>query len=305
MTKRPSTKLAASILNQLRRLARERGDDMQFVLLRHVNERLLYRLAQSDYVDSFVLKGAALFTLWTGGPHRATRDIDLLGFGDASEIRVRDVFRTILSLDVVEDGVTFDLSTMMVSSIREQQEYDGVRIAVTAYLATARVRVQVDVGFGDAITPQALSVDFPTLLNLPAPHLRVYPRETVVAEKLEAMVLLGSANSRMKDFYDVARLARDFSFDGGELARALCATFERRGTQIPQTPPVALTDDFAEDPLKRSQWSGFTRKANVTDLPTLAEAVEEVRRFLAEPLESLARGERFVGTWSPGGPWRS
>jgi predicted nucleotidyltransferase component of viral defense system len=305
MTKRTPTKFAASILNQLRKLARERGDDLQLVLLRHVNERLLYRLAQSAYADAFVLKGAALFTLWNGQPHRATRDIDLLGFGEASEAHLRDVFTAVLSLEVVEDGVEFDLSTIVVSGIREDQDYGGVRVVVTAYLATARVRVQVDVGFGDAITPQALAVDFPTLLDLPAPHLRMYPRETVVAEKLEAMVQLGSDNSRMKDFYDIACLARDFGFDGELLARALRATFECRGTPLPLTAPVGLTDGFAEHPLKRSQWSGFTRKANVADFATLSEAVNAVRAFVASPLQSVARGDAFGGTWNAGGPWLS
>jgi hypothetical protein len=193
---------------------------------------------------------------------------------------------------------------MEVSSMREEQDYGPVRVVLTAYLATTRVRVQVDVGFGDAITPQAIAVDFPTLLDLPAPHLRVYPRETVVAEKLEAMVQLGRDNSRMKDFYDVAQLARDFNFDGEVLARAIRATFERRGTPLPSTTPTALTDEFAEDPLNRSQWSGFTRKANVTGVGTLVEAVGAVRRFLAEPLQSLELSVTFVGTWTYGGPWR-
>lgn len=304
MTKRKPTKLEASVSARLNKLARERRDDFQLVLLRYANERLLYRLSQSPHAESFVLKGAALFTLWTGRPHRATRDIDLLGFGDTSEAHIHDVFKDLLTLDLPDDGVAFDLATMVVSAIREDQEYGGVRVVLFAHVASARVRLQVDVGFGDAITPPATVIDFPALLDFPAPRLRAYPRETVVAEKLEAMVQLGISNSRMKDFYDVALLARDFDFDGELLSRAVRATFARRGTPLPLDTPVALSAAFAEDSSKRTQWSGFARKANVSDIGTLSDALEAVRQFLLEPLQSVARGNAFVRTWRAGGPWR-
>lgn len=205
MTK--STKnVGASVRARLLQLAKSRGEDFQLVLTRYANERLLYRLASSRHGASFVLKGAALFVLWTDKPHRATRDVDLLGFGDPTADRMRAIMTEIFSLDTVDDGVTFDETSLDVGPIREDQQYGGIRAVFDAHIAGATVRLQVDVGFGDVITPGAIEVDFTTLLEFPAPRLRTYPRETVVAEKLEAMVQLGLANSRMKDFYDFKSL---------------------------------------------------------------------------------------------------
>jgi predicted nucleotidyltransferase component of viral defense system len=182
-----STDLGAAAQAKLLQRSRERGEDNQLLLLRYANERLLYRLAQAPHAEAFVLKGAALFTIWTGEPHRATRDIDLLGYGDPSAARIRDVFRQVI-LSEVQDGVTYDATTLDVAPIRGGQEYGGIRVGVVANVGTARVKLLVDIGFGDAITPDALTARYPTLLDDPAPVLRAYPRETVVAEKLEAMV---------------------------------------------------------------------------------------------------------------------
>lgn len=303
MTKAPSKDVGASVRAGLLRLARERHEDFQFVLTRYVSERLLFRLASSKHGPRFVLKGAALFTLWTGKPHRATRDLDLLGFGDPGVEHVREVFAEVLALDVADDGVRFDQGTLTVGLIREEQEYGGVRVEFVARITNARVRLQVDVGFGDAITPEAAVVEFPPLLDFSAPRLRAYPRETVVAEKLEAAVQLGMANSRMKDFYDLAVLARDFDFDGPLLARAIRATFERRRTPLPTTTPVALTAAFAEDSTKATQWSGFVRKAGVHDAGTLAETIAAVRAFVEAPLSAAANGTTAPGTWRAGGAW--
>ncbi len=288
---------------RLLRLAKERGDDFQLVLLRFVHERLLYRLAASTHAQAFVLKGAALFTVWTGHPHRATRDLDLLGFGDATETRLRAVFADIATTRTVDDGVTFDPATIETEPIRAAEEYDGVRIHLEARISTARIRLQVDIGFGDAITPEASIVEFPALLDFPAPQLRAYPRETAVAEKVEALVKLGLANSRMKDFYDLAVLARLFSFDGAQLARAIRATFERRGTALPEGAPVALTADFANAPGKTAQWSGFKRKGVVADAGGLVEVVAEVARFVSDPLTAARADARWAGRWPAGGPW--
>lgn len=288
---------------RLLRLAKERGDDFQLVLLRFVHERLLYRLASSSHAGNFVLKGAALFTVWTGHPHRATRDLDLLGFGDATEAHLRDVFAAIATTKADDDGVTFDPATIQTELIRAEEEYGGVRIHLEARVATARIRLQVDIGFGDAITPEASVVEFPALLDFPAPHLRAYPRETVVAEKVEAMVKLGLANSRMKDFYDLAVLARLFPFDGGQLASAIRATFDRRGTALPEGTPVALTAEFAKAPGKAAQWSGFKRKGAVGDAGDLEEVAAEVARFVAEPLAAARTGIPWEGHWLAGGPW--
>jgi predicted nucleotidyltransferase component of viral defense system len=258
---KPLKNIGTSVRTKLLQLAKQRGDDFQLVLLRYVNERLLYRLATSQHANRFVLKGAALFTVWTGKPHRATRDLDLLGFGDSSEANLRDVFIDIATMKTEDDGTVFDASSLDVGPIRENQEYGGVRVTLAAHIAEAKVRVQIDVGFGDAITPEAIEIDFPALLSFPAPRLRAYPRETVIAEKLDAMVQLGLANSRMKDFYDLKLLSELFDFDGAVLVRAIRATFSRRNTPIPSEAPAALSPQFVGDSGKAKQWLAFASKS--------------------------------------------
>ena len=216
---------------------------------------------------------------------------------------VREVFMKVLAYDVVDDGVQFDLATLVVDLIREDQEYGGVRVEVVARVANARVRLQVDVGFGDAVTPEALVVNIPPLLDFPAPRLRAYPRETVVAEKLEAMVKLGMANSRMKDFYDIAVLARGFDFDGELLTHAIRATFERRKTPMPKGLPVALTATFAEDSMKKTQWSGFVRKVGISGGESLADTIAVVRGFIAAPLLAAAGSGPVPNKWQAGKAW--
>ncbi|MBI5363048.1 MAG: nucleotidyl transferase AbiEii/AbiGii toxin family protein [Planctomycetes bacterium] len=302
MTEKPSN-VSASVRARLQRVARDRREDFQLVLIRYANERLLYRLANSSHASRFVLKGAALFLVWTGRSHRVTRELDFLGHGEPSVERLRQVFTEVLTLDTPDDGVQFDLDTLEVGLIREDQVYGGVRIVVVAHIAAARVRVQVDVGFGDAITPAAVLVEFPGLLSFPAPRLHAYPRETVVAEKFEAMVQLGVANSRMKDFHDIAVLARGFDFEGELLTRAIRATFERRRTALPSSTPTAWTPAFANDATKQAQWAGFVRKASVEDAGSLARTIEEVRAFLDAPLRAAAGSDTTPGTWRAGGPW--
>lgn len=305
MTKAPKD-VGASIRARLLQVAKKQGEDFQRVLTCYANERLLYRLAQSSHATSFVLKGAALFVLWTDKPHRATRDIDLLGFGDPSSDRIRAVMTDLISLEVDDDdGLTFDQSTLEVEPIREDQEYGGIRAVVIAVLAGARARLQLDVGFGDAVTPGVLEVVFPTLLDLPAPRLRAYSRETVVAEKLEAIVQLGLANSRMKDFYDLIILSRLFEFQGTTLARAILATFSRRKTSLPAELPVGLTATFAADPSKLAQWKAFLRKSGAPEPDELAAVVDEIVGFVWQPLEAASRDRAFELRWPAGGPWQA
>jgi predicted nucleotidyltransferase component of viral defense system len=303
MTKSPKD-IGPSVRARLLRLARERGEDFQLLLTRYANERLLYRLSRSRHRAQFVLKGAALFALWTGKAHRATRDLDLLGFGDPSEERIRAVMGELLALEVEDDGVRFDVGSLDVGPIREEQEYGGVRVVVTARVTTAKVRLQIDIGFGDAITPEAPTVDFPPLLDFPAPRLRAYPRETVVAEKLEAMVQLGLANSRMKDFYDMVILSRMFEFDGELLARATRATFDRRKTPLPTNLPVALTPSFTEDATKAMQWRAFMRKSGGADIGELPAIAAEISGFVEGPLAAAAGAHPFPSSWPSGGPWK-
>lgn len=303
MTRAP-TNIGASVRARLLKLAKERREDFQLLLSRYANERLLHRLSVSAHASQFILKGATLFTLWTGRPHRATRDLDLLGFGDPGQARLRAVFEDILRTDVGDDGVAFDVASLEVGPTREGQEYSGVRLLLRATIVSSVVRLQVDVGFGDAITPGPETVEFPGLLDFQRPILRAYPRATVVAEKVEAMVQLGLANSRMKDFFDVVVMSRMFPFDGDELARAIRSTFERRGTALPAGLPMGLTDEFAADKMKVSQWTGFVRKAAAAiEMQDLPAVIHEARGFLVEPL-SAARAHGLWGfRWRPPGPW--
>jgi predicted nucleotidyltransferase component of viral defense system len=296
--------LAASVRQRLTDLARKQGEDFQLVLTRYVIERFLYRLGRSQHRDDFILKGAMLFRLWADVPHRPTRDLDLLGKGENTLERLVEVFRAVIGLAVEDDGLTFDPNTVTAERIKEDQEYEGVRVQCVVRLGQAKIDLQIDVGFGDAVTPRAVEVQYPTLLAFPAPALRAYPRETVVAEKFQAMVALGIANSRMKDFFDLWLLARTFSFDGPRLCRAIRATFRRRTTELPTEPPVALTSEFGFDATKTKQWRAFVTKGklDVGDA-TLAQVCEFLQGFLMPPTHALAIGTEFTRTWPPTGPW--
>ncbi len=303
MTKKVVKNVGASVRERLLNLARSQKGDFQLLLTRYANERLLYRLAESPHAGGFVLKGATLFALWTTDEHRATRDVDLLGFGEPTAARIHGIFKDILERNVGDDGVEFDVMTLKVGPIRENQEYGGVRAVVVARVDAARVRLQFDVGFGDSIVPEPVLVTLPTLLDFPSPKIRAYRRETVVAEKLHAMVELGLANSRMKDFYDILLLSRLFDFDGAPLVQAIRATFDRRGTALPEGLPVGLTVAFTEDASKKSQWRAFLKKtyaADVGDLPTVAA---EVAAFVAVPMQASRTAARFAQRWSRGGRW--
>jgi predicted nucleotidyltransferase component of viral defense system len=297
--------ITASIRQRLLNLSRERGEDFQLILTQYANERLLYRLGRSAHGHRFLLKGAMLFALWTGRMHRPTRDLDLLGQGDPDEEALTATFRGVCSLPVEDDGLEFEVGTVAVEAIREDQEYGGQRVRFRAWLAGARIDLQVDVGFGDAVTPAPEAVDYPTLLDLPAPRLRAYPRETVVAEKLQAMVRLGIANTRMKDFFDLWIISREFEFRGRILQGAIRATFERRRTEIPENPPIALTPDFARDVAKGKQWQAFLSRSGVRDRATdLEPLIEHLSGFLLPPLRAARVDAPFGMLWSRGGPWR-
>lgn len=257
MSKQMSTHLSDSVRERLLNLSRKRQDDFNLLLVRYAIERFLYRLSQSPFAHQFVLKGATLFTVWSGELHRPTRDLDLLGFGDSSSEVLQSLFSTICKLPVEDDGLVFDSSTIKVAEIRETQEYGGKRVTLSVYLGSAVIPLKVDVGFGDVITPGSVLSIYPTLLPNPEPHLRTYPKESVVAEKLQAMVVLGLANSRMKDFYDLWILSRHFSFQGPSLKQAIEATFTRRQTELSQSVPTALTAVFAKDSEKIKQWRAF------------------------------------------------
>jgi hypothetical protein len=304
MTPAKRTNMAASVRQRLLDLSRERQIDFNLMLTRYGLERFLYRLGRSGYRDRFILKGALLFPVWGMLSYRQTRDIDLLGFGENDIETLVGAIRAVCLTDVEDDGIRFGPASVQAEDIRDQMEYGGVRVRINADLDSARIHVQVDIGFGDAVTPDAVFADFPTLLNLPAPHLRVYPRETVVAEKFQAMVQLGIANSRMKDFHDLWTIGRMFDFDGMTLASAIAKTFERRNTSIPSDTPLALTAEFSEDAQKLRQWRAFLNRAGLQGDVRLAEAVAFIVTFVMPPVRALTLGESFNKAWPPGGPWQ-
>lgn len=296
--------IAASVRQRLLNQARQKRIDFNLMLTRYGLERFLYRLGRSEYRDRFILKGAMLFPLWGMQSYRQTRDIDLLGFGKSDIETLIGTIRAVCLTDVEDDGVHFDPESVQAEIIRDEMEYGGFRLRFNADLDGARIHVQVDIGFGDVVTPDAVSADFPTLLDLPAPHLRVYPRETVVAEKFQAMVQLGIANSRMKDFHDLWMIGRLLNFDGPTLANAMARTFERRNTPLPSDIPLALTAEFSTDGQKLRLWHGFLNRSGLSVDVKLAEIITFIVTFVMPPVRSLVQGESFVKSWPPKGPWK-
>jgi predicted nucleotidyltransferase component of viral defense system len=301
---RPSN-LAASVRQNFLNLAHERGEEFQFVLTRYAIERLLYRLSRSAHADRFVLKGAMLFELWTGQTHRSTLDVDLLSEASDDVDRLVAVIREVVAVEVENDGLVIDPASVRGEQIREDQHYQGVRVTATAMLAGARIALQIDIGFGDAVTPGPQRAEYPSLIGPSRPNLRVYPKETVVAEKFEAMVTLGIANSRMKDFYDLYVLSEQFDFDGDLLARAIAATFARRRTTLPDLVPLGLTAPFAADASKSKQWTGFVKRGRLrVTVPPLVDVVTRLHTFLWPPAEAARDRRRFDGKWLHGsGRW--
>ena len=268
-----------SIRARLLNRARAEGVEFQQLLTRFALERLLYRLGISDHRDQFLLKGALLFNLWYSELHRPTRDVDFLGFGPDDLARIEDVFRDICAISV-PDGITFDPKSVKATEIRLDANYGGVRVTLIGLLAGARCPVQADIGFGDAVTPGPEVASYPTLLaDLPAPDVRIYPKYTVIAEKLHAIVELGMENSRMKDYFDLWILLGDPTIDRPLAARAIQATFDRRQTQQPTGIPLGLSKDFALDALKTSQWNAFVARSNLK-APDFAALVDELRRMV-------------------------
>lgn len=297
--------ITASVHQRLLNYARAEGRPFNDVLQHFALERFLYRLGRSPHRDQFVLKGALMFTAWQSPSLRPTRDIDLLSQLDNSVERIVSAIQAICQEPAPEDGVHFDAGSIVGERIIETGNYAGVRVRFTAHLGTARIPMQVDVGFGDPLVPGPSLVRFPTVLDFPAPELQGYSRESAVAEKLQIMVYLGEVNSRMKDFYDVWLLATHFDFDGPVLAQAIHETFRWRQTAL-SSHPVAFSEAFARNREKRTQWTAFVRRHRFEerDVPrTLYEAIRVIAGFLQPVLQALSEGRRFDRRWSPGGPW--
>jgi hypothetical protein len=295
--------LAASVRQRLYDLAKRRGEDLQLVTTRFALERFLYRLSCTRHAERFILKGAMLFAVWSDLPYRPTRDVDFLGIGDSSGEGLAAAVREIFSVPVEPDGLLFDAESIRVEEIREAQEYPGQRVKLRARLGDMLIPLQVDVGFGDAVTPGPVETQYPTLLEHPGPRIRAYPPETVVAEKLQAMVALGMVNSRMKDFYDLWVMTKTFTFQGTTLVRAIRATFQRRRTALPKGMPTALSDEFAQDADKVRQWRAFVQR---TGLPAgdggLVAVIADLREFLLPPL-SAAAADDLERRWRHGEGW--
>lgn len=290
--------IGASVRARLLDRARAERSGFQILLTRYALERLLYRLSVSPHRDRFILKGAMLFVTWVADPFRPTRDLDLLGSGDNAAEALAETFRAICAQPVADDGVIFDVATLEAAPIREEVEYGGVRVRTTATIAGARIPIQVDIGFGDAVTPAPVEINYPTLLDAPAPHLRAYPVETVVAEKFEALVTLGMANSRLKDFYDLWLIAQTFKFDRSTLFEAVQRTFERRGTALPAKIPLGLTDEFAA--AQAAQWRAFLTRERMAAAPDgFTMVIADLQGFLMP----LIVGSNADLVWPMGGPW--
>jgi len=298
--------VAHIVFHKLRSIAKTNNEDFSLMLARYGMERLLYRLSISPHNERFILKGASLFLVWKGQSYRVTRDADLLGFGSPDILQLADTFRSVCSIEFPDDGMVFLPETLKAEKISEAQEYEGVQIKLTGLLNEARIPLQIDIGFGDIITPAPESIEYPTLLNVPPPFLRAYTRYTLIAEKFEAMVDLGVANSRMKDFYDIWLLSKFFSFEGNILQKALKNTFERRKTIYPTSIPFAFTPDFYNNSQKLVQWEAFVKRARLKiSADNLASVVADISAFLTPVIQtygvfkSVWRQE--IGKWKEQG----
>ena len=301
-----SSNIADSIKARLLNEARGGGTEFELFLVRYACERFLYRLGESAVRDRCILKGATLLALWMKEPYRATRDIDLLAFGESDEEAVRTIITTVCSVPCEEDGIIFDVETLRVSPIRDNQRYQGQRANLRARLGTARIAVQVDFGFGNAITSVVDEERLPILIGgVPAPLVRTYPRVATIAEKFETMVQLGIRNSRMKDFYDIWALSETFAFDGAELREAVERCFERRETAWSQAVPEALTPAFYSNPDLLNRWQSYGQDGQLLRSPPSAfeEIGNRIQVFLGPVRQSIIAQETYAMHWPPGGSW--
>jgi len=303
--KKPITNLAASVYQKLLDLRSIRGEDFQLILNRYGLERFLFRLSKSAYADRFILKGAFLFIVWGSGVYRPTRDADFHSVVIATPDEIRDVFVEICRLDVAPDGLIFDPTSVTAAPIRARNDFGGIRVHLTAFLQRSRLPLQFDIGFGGIVSPKPRKRDFPALLPFPAPHISMYPREAMIAEKFHALVKLGRANSRMKDYYDIFQLSRSFSFDGKHLSRAIERTFLHEKTTLSVEIPIGLTSAFADDHSKMILWRNFLKLIGQEESrKSLNAIIEGMRIFLMPPVRATAEGKAYKKHWPAGGPWK-
>jgi predicted nucleotidyltransferase component of viral defense system len=301
---KPLKNVAASVSQRLLNIARQTNRPFNELVQYYALERWLYRLARSDYRNRFVLKGALMLLVWKTPVTRPTRDIDLLGRMSNDLESIRGFAADVSKTPVEDDGIVFDPSSVAVERIAEDAEYEGVRAKFQGRLGNTRLPMQIDIGFSDIVTPEPVTISYPTILDLPAPELHAYNRETAIAEKFQAMVKLGELNSRMKDFFDIMALTTTGEFEGSLVANAIRETFARRETAI-EAEPVCFTKEFAEDAAKQTQWNAFVRRSLLAHVPSnFSEVVGQVRQFLQPVAVSLALGRTFDLRWHAAGPWR-
>ena len=304
MSERDAEGQAESIRHRLRNELRARGEDVTLGLQRYTVERFLYRLGRSVHRERFVLKGATLYAIW-GTAYRPTRDLDFTGYGNPDPQDVIAAFREVCNTPDDVDQLVFETDTIVAEPIRDGSEYHGLRLKLRAHLGGSSIPLQVDVGFGNAIVPGPEETEYRTILGDPSPRVLAYPRESVVAEKLHAIVVLGERNSRTKDFYDLYAIAGGFSFERSTLARAARATFERRATPVTSELPAALTGSFYSDGIRAAQWQAYVRTNQLTDAPPdLVQVGDRITSFLQPIWQDLRSGGDTVGDWRSGGPWR-
>ncbi|MFC1524873.1 nucleotidyl transferase AbiEii/AbiGii toxin family protein [Planctomycetota bacterium] len=297
--------IPASIKTRLQNKARETNRPFAEVLQYYGMERFLYRFSRSEYTDKFILKGALMFTVWQIPERRTTLDIDFLAYYDNQVAAIENIIKDICIVAVEPDGLIFDASTVSGQKIKEDADYEGVRVKFLGFLERSRITMQIDVGFGDVIYLKPKKIDYPVILNLPKPHLKGYPVESVVSEKFEAIVKLGLLNSRMKDFYDIWLMMHRFDFKGLNLAEALKKTFEHRKTSLPNDKPLFAHEIYDGKSDRQTLWKAFLKKGDIKHAPErLSTIAKEIEEFLIKPLDVINKGQSINGAWKAPGPWK-
>jgi len=295
MTK-PIKDMAASVRTRLLQKSKEQGKTFDEIMTLYMLERLLYRLSFSQYREQFVLKGGLLLCVLFEDMHRTTKDADLLARQLASQLDIMgDIFRKICSAPY-NDGLTFDSDTLQTVRIKEDADYEGVRVNVVCHMGQAKKVLQVDIGFGDVVVPKPQSMKYPTILDMESPEILAYSIESVIAEKFEAMISLARMNSRMKDFFDIYTISRQFDLDGRVVYEAIFETFQHRGT-VYEKDAYAFTDEFKTLPEKNLQWKAYMKRSIHQDLQ-FEDVMDVVKAFLLPVFESLVKEEEFFGKWS-------
>ena len=297
--------IEASIRDRLKNKTKDTNCSFSELLQYYGMERFLYRFSRSKYVDKFILKGALMFTVWQVPGRRTTLDIDFSAHYDNQIAAIEEVINDVCNVGVIPDGLVFDPSTIKGQRIKENADYEGIRVKFRGFLGRTRITMQIDVGFGDVIYPKPTAIDYPVILDLPKPHLKGYPAESVISEKFEAMVKVGLLNNRMKDFYDILLMMRQYDFNGTELVEALKRTFEHRKTPLPEHKPLFAEEIYNEKSDRQALWKAFLQKGDIKNAPEkLCTTAREIEKFLISPLNAIHRGQEFSKHWEASGLWR-